>query len=137
MPAAVLAFRIKSLPGICRSNWPSLGGVEAVIFKQPPLDRWHEAPAAHSSNRLRKGRVQLPLRQHGLRGLDDRHHFRFVVTPEDAAEMTDRGAGFTPIVAAMSAVAAAARASRASFRLFSGLMPAAGVLADRQAVVDA
>jgi hypothetical protein len=23
------------------------------------------------------------------RGLNDRHHFRFVVTPEDAAEMTD------------------------------------------------
>jgi hypothetical protein len=26
------------------------------------------------------------------RGLNDRHHFRFVVTPEDAAEMTDLGA---------------------------------------------
>jgi hypothetical protein len=23
------------------------------------------------------------------RGLDDRHHFRFIVTPEDAAEVTD------------------------------------------------
>jgi type IV secretory pathway VirD2 relaxase len=23
------------------------------------------------------------------RGLNDRHHFRFIVTPEDAAEMTD------------------------------------------------
>jgi len=26
------------------------------------------------------------------RGLNDRHHFRFVVTPEDASEMTDHRA---------------------------------------------
>jgi type IV secretory pathway VirD2 relaxase len=35
------------------------------------------------------------------RGLDDRHHFRFIVGPEDAAEMTDLKAFTRDLVSQM------------------------------------